>query len=188
MSNDPQWKTFQPPIMNSDPAILEYKSMAIPSPKAISGNHQTNSYRNGTNYNNSDYMDSPPACGKNSTMFNNYSGAQTSPRNGTSRQFPIGTFTGLEGTVNYSGEPVSNNSSYQSDQSANQGTRETGIIEKLLVSVLAEPPALVCAGSSNDLCVLYDCPCLLSVAALVWIHSMLRTTSALVFSFQPIQR
>ncbi|XP_058792775.1 cold shock domain-containing protein E1 [Phymastichus coffea] len=132
MSNNPQWKTFQPPIMNSDPAILEYKSMAIPSPKAISGNHQTNSYRNGTNYN-SEYMDSPPASGKNSTMFNNYSGAQTSPRNGTAR-FPIGTFTGLEGTVNYSGEPATNNSSYQSDQTANQGTRETGIIEKLLHS------------------------------------------------------
>ena len=136
MSNNPQWKTFQPPIMNSDPAILEYKSMAIPSPKAISGTHSTNSYRNGTNYNSSDYMDSPPACGKNSNSFNNsYSAAQTSPRNGTAR-FPIGTFTGLEGGVNYSGESVTTNSTYQSDQSTNQGTRETGIIEKLLVKFI----------------------------------------------------
>lgn len=129
MSNNPQWKTFQPPIMNSDPAILEYKSMSIPSSKVISGTHQNNSYRNGTNYS-GDYMDSSPPCGKNSS-FNSYSGAQTSPRNGTAR-FPIGTFTGLEDSINFSREPVTNNS-YQSDQSTNQGTRETGIIEKLLV-------------------------------------------------------
>ncbi|XP_011499122.1 PREDICTED: cold shock domain-containing protein E1 [Ceratosolen solmsi marchali] len=132
MSNNPRWKTFQPPIMNSDPAILECKSMAIPSPKVISGTQPTNSYRNGTNYS-GDFTDSPPSCGKNSTTFNNYSGAQTSPGNGTVR-FPIGTFTGLEGAVNYSGEPVTTNNSYQSDQSTNQGTRETGIIEKLLHS------------------------------------------------------
>ena len=130
MSNNPQWKTLQPPIMNSDPAILEYKSLTCS--KVIGSNHTPiNSYRNGTNYG-GDYSDSPP--GKNSSTFNNYSGAQTSPRNGTAR-FPIGTFTGLEGSVGYSGEPVtgSNNSSYQSDQSTNQNTRETGIIEKLLV-------------------------------------------------------
>lgn len=132
MSSDPQWKTFQPPIMNSDPAILDYKSMSISSPKVISGTHQSNTYRNGTNYS-GDYMDSPPACEKNSSTFNNYSAAQTSPRNGTAR-FPIGTFTGMEGGVNYAGEPVVTNNSYQTDQS-NQGPRETGIIEKLLVTV-----------------------------------------------------
>ncbi|XP_014206710.1 cold shock domain-containing protein E1 [Copidosoma floridanum] len=128
MSNNPQWKPFQPPIMNSDPAILEYKSMSISSPK---GTQQVNNYRNGTNYS-GDYMDSPSACGKNSATFNDYSGAQTSPRNGTSR-FSSTTYSNLETSGNYSGEPVSTNNSYQ-DQSANQGTRETGIIEKLLHS------------------------------------------------------
>ncbi|KAJ8687739.1 hypothetical protein QAD02_023533 [Eretmocerus hayati] len=129
MSSNPQWKTLQPPIMNSDPAILEFKSMAVSSPKVISGSHHSNSYRNGTNYS-GDYLDSSPTGGKNSS-FSNYSGAQSSPRNGTQR-FPIGTFTGLEGNANYPGESVTNN--YQGDQSVNQGTRETGIIEKLLHS------------------------------------------------------
>lgn len=134
MSNNPQWKTFQPPIMNSDPAILDYKSMAIPSPKTITPSHQqtTNNYRNGTNYSDH-YMGSPLGCDKNSTTTNygNYPGAQTSPRNGATRlSFE---FTGIETNAGYTGEPAANNPSYQ-DQSANQGTRETGIIEKLLVS------------------------------------------------------
>ncbi|XP_029053102.1 cold shock domain-containing protein E1 isoform X2 [Osmia bicornis bicornis] len=107
MSNNPQWKTFQPPIMNSDPAILDYKSMAIPSPKVITGSHQstTNIYRNGTNYSGDHYMmDSPPRNGKR-----------------------------MEGNTGYTEEPATNNSTYQ-DQSSNQGPRETGIIEKLLHS------------------------------------------------------
>ncbi|XP_015595682.1 cold shock domain-containing protein E1 [Cephus cinctus] len=134
MSNNPQWKTFQPPIMNSDPAILDYKSMAIPTPKVVGGSHQSaTNYRNGTSYSGDHFMDSPPKCGKNSTTpYGSYPGTQTSPRNGAAR-FPIGTFTGMEGGVGYTGEPATNNSSYQ-DQSNNQGTRETGIIEKLLHS------------------------------------------------------
>lgn len=134
MSNNPQWKTFQPPIMNSDPAILDYKSMAIPSPKAITGSHQptSNNYRNGTNYSGDHYMGSPPECGKNSTTnYGSYPGTQSSPRNGATR-FPF-EFTGMETNAGYTNEPATNNSTYQ-DQSANQGTRETGIIEKLLVS------------------------------------------------------
>lgn len=127
MSNNPQWKTFQPPIMNSDPAILDYKSMAIPSPKAITRSHQqtTNNYRNGTSYSGDHYTGSPP--GKNLT-YGSYPGTQ-SPRNGATR-FPF-EFMGIE-NASYIGEPA-NNSSYQ-DQSANQGTRETGVIEKLLVN------------------------------------------------------
>lgn len=132
MSNNPQWKTFQPPMMNSDPAILDYKSMAIPSPKAITGSHQptTNNYRNGTNYSGDHYMGSPPECGKNSN-YGSYPGAQSSPRNGATR-FPF-EFTSMETNAGYTSEPATNNSTYQ-DQSANQGTRETGIIEKLLHS------------------------------------------------------
>ncbi|XP_012137903.1 cold shock domain-containing Unr isoform X2 [Megachile rotundata] len=108
MSNNPQWKTFQPPIMNSDPAILDYKSMAIPSPKVITGSHQstTNIYRNGNNYSGDHYMmDSPPRNGKR-----------------------------MEGNTGYTEEPATTNNSTYQDQSANQGPRETGIIEKLLHS------------------------------------------------------
>lgn len=70
-------------------------------------------------------------CGKSSVAFCDYSGAQSSPQNGTAT-FPIGKFTGLEGGLNYSGDMPTNNS-YQV-QYANQGIRETGIIEKLLVT------------------------------------------------------
>lgn len=130
MSSNPQWKTFQPPIMNSDPAILEYKSMAITSPKALPLPHQsTNTYRNGTNFSGDHYMNSPPDCGKNSSVYGTFPNSQ-SPRNGSAR-FPISTFTGMES--NFTAETTTNNSSYQ-DQSGNQGTRETGIIEKLLHS------------------------------------------------------
>ncbi|XP_012279281.1 cold shock domain-containing protein E1 [Orussus abietinus] len=133
MSNNPQWKTIQPPIMNSDPAILDYEPMAIPKPKTASGNHQSaGSYRNGTNFSGDHYMGSPPGCRKNSTGYGGYPATQTSPRNGSAR-FPIGTFNTMEGNAGYTGEPATNNSSYQ-DQSTNQGTRETGIIEKLLHS------------------------------------------------------
>lgn len=133
MSNNPQWKTFQPPIMNSDPAILDYKSMSISSPKVITGSAQpmTNDYQNGTNYVGDHYMGSPPECEKNSSMYGSYANTRTPIRNGTSR-FTFGTFLGIEGNLGYTPEPTTNNSSYQ-DQSSNQGTRETGIIEKLLV-------------------------------------------------------
>ncbi|KAK2581303.1 hypothetical protein KPH14_008082 [Odynerus spinipes] len=142
MSNNPQWKTFQPPIMNSDPAILDYKSMAIPSPKVITGSHQhtSSNYRNGTNYSGDHYMGSPPGCEKNTTTttttttttYINYPSAQTTPRNGATR-YSLGTYTNMEGNVGYTGEPATNNTTYQ-DQSGNQGPRETGIIEKLLHS------------------------------------------------------
>lgn len=135
MSNNPQWKTFQPPIMNSDPAILDYKSMAIPSPKVITGSHQptANIYRNGTNYSGDHYnmTDSPPGNGKNAIHYASYTNTQTS-RNEVTR-FPFTTFTGMERTSGYTEEPATNNSTYQ-DQSGNQGTRETGIVEKLLHS------------------------------------------------------
>lgn len=137
MSNNPQWKNFQSPIMNSDPAILDYKSMTIPNSKGVvvgAANQQSGGgYRNGTNYSGDHYVGSPPDCGKSSSSYSNYTNSQSSPRNGTAR-FPIGTFTGMEGGIGYTaGEPTAtNNSSYQ-DQSNNQGTRETGIIEKLLV-------------------------------------------------------
>lgn len=135
MSNNPQWKTFQPPIMNSDPAILDYKSMTIPSPKVIAASQQptTNIYRNGTNYSGDYMMDSPPGNGKNNIQYAGYPNAKVA-RNGVTR-FPFGTFTGMEGSTGYTEESATNNSTYQ-DQSENQGIRETGIIEKLLVRIL----------------------------------------------------
>lgn len=137
MSNNPQWKNFQSPIMNTDPAILDYKSMSIPSPKIMGGSnhHQSsNNYRNGTSNFGGDFMDSPPA--KTMGTFGTFSSsAQTSPRNGTAT-FPIGNFSTFDANTNYSAEPVmtSNAPSYQpNEQTGNQGPRETGIIEKLLV-------------------------------------------------------
>lgn len=127
MSHDSQWKTFQPPIMNSDPAILEYKSLPISTPKVISESHQNN-YRNDTDYG-GEFMDSLSSNGKNLSSYNVFPITQSSPRNGSAR-FPIGTFTGLEGGLNFAESVM--NSTYQ-DQPVNQGTRETGIIEKLLV-------------------------------------------------------
>jgi hypothetical protein len=77
--------------------------------------------------------------------YNSYS----TPNNARgSGRFPIGTFTGNESSNNmYNGDNIasppvnstgsSNNStsSYNDSALGNQGTRETGIIEKLLVSV-----------------------------------------------------
>lgn len=57
-------------------------------------------------------------------------------------RFPIGTFTGTEGTDMFNDPPSSNNynsmnstsnNAYNDSSQNNQGTRETGIIEKLLV-------------------------------------------------------
>lgn len=133
MSNNPQWKSFQPPIMNSDPAILEYKSMSIPTKSIVGGTQSTNSnYRNGTSYGGDvhGYMGSSPDNGK--ISYNSYAPA-TSPRNGTAR-FPNRSLS-MENNSQYTPEPVTtNNSSYQ-DQ-ANQGPREAGIIEKLLVTYI----------------------------------------------------
>ncbi|XP_063987140.1 cold shock domain-containing protein E1-like isoform X2 [Diachasmimorpha longicaudata] len=131
MSNDPQWKSFQPPIMNSDPAILDYKSMSIPTKSIVGGTQSTNShYRNGTGYRGDvqGYMGSPPDGGK--ISYTGYAPA-TSPRNGTAR-FPNRSLN-MDNNAQYTQEPVTNNSSYQ-DQSVNQGLREAGIIEKLLHS------------------------------------------------------
>ena len=130
MSNDPQWKSFQPPIINSDPAILDFKSMAIPT-KNVGGSQQSaNSYRKGTNYTGDHYiMDSPP----DSDIFPGV--GITSPRNGSNRFNTARTVASIEGSVTGYGtdSPATNNSSYQ-DQSNSQGLREAGIIEKLLVS------------------------------------------------------
>lgn len=142
MSSD--WKSFQSAsdMMNTDPAILDYKSMTIPT-KIMGSQSAGNNYRNGGANYAGDYMSSsPPGCRKNSGSFGNFQAPTTQDnlRNGTSnKSFPIGTFTGMEGVGFGESNTTTNNSNSNSnsnynDQSANQGTRETGIIEKLLVS------------------------------------------------------
>ncbi|XP_063227409.1 cold shock domain-containing protein E1-like isoform X2 [Bacillus rossius redtenbacheri] len=172
MSNNPQWKSFQPPPINSDSSILDYKTMTINS------NSSFHSSPNGTSYsgNNSQYsglQSSPKDIPNNmfaskassSNMYSaQYNNPYPSPNNsrgsngggggsgsgggsgGGGGRFPIGTFSVNDGGSSnvYNGEAVSSppsgnannasNSNYNDSALNNQGTRETGIIEKLLHS------------------------------------------------------
>ncbi|XP_069686488.1 RNA-binding protein Unr isoform X2 [Periplaneta americana] len=158
MSKNPQWKSlFQPPSMNSDTAILDFKTLTIPNNSTTSSNFHNSP--NGTNFSSSSNhyqgassapKDTPNnAYASKATSSNHYSNynsysAQNNARGGG--RFPIGTFTGNEGSNNmYNGDNIaspsgnstgSNNtsSSYNDSALGNQGTRETGIIEKLLHS------------------------------------------------------
>lgn len=132
MSNNPQWKTFHPPIMNSDPAILDYKSMSISTKSIISESQQTatNNYRDGSNYcSDRSFMGSPDECGKNSSSFSTCSSNVITSHNDATR-FSDRTLSSMDIGINYTTESTTNNSIYQ-DQS---GPREAGIIEKLLVN------------------------------------------------------
>lgn len=138
MSTNPQWDAFHPPIMNSDPAILDYKSMEIPTKIIVSGSERltAHSYRNRNNYDEiNGYMDSSPDS-------KNYGGSyslvsdNTPVTNGTARFSNQIISGGMGSNATYLEEPpvtTNNTSSYQ-DQSNNQGPREAGIIEKLLHS------------------------------------------------------
>ncbi|GFG28196.1 hypothetical protein Cfor_07844 [Coptotermes formosanus] len=158
MSNNPQWKSFQPPNMNSDTAILDFKSLTIPNSSTTSNFHNS---ANGTNFNGSSnhyqgassapkdcpsnaYTSKPTSSNHYSANYNSYSTSNNGRGGG---RFPIGTFTGTEGSSTmYNGDSIaspplnitgsSNNSttSYNDSALGNQGTRETGIIEKLLHS------------------------------------------------------
>ncbi|GLH03657.1 Uncharacterized protein GBIM_09526 [Gryllus bimaculatus] len=160
MSNNPQWKSFQPPAMNSDTAILDIKSLTIPknSTSSFASSPNGTSFTNSGNnhFQNVPSKDSPNNVysnkGSSSGHYSaNYSFSTSNNSRGGGR-FPIGTFTGNEGnnTV-FNGESVSsppaNNSNNSSSNTTNansgsnyndslgsQGTRETGIIEKLLHS------------------------------------------------------
>ncbi|XP_021919018.1 cold shock domain-containing protein E1 isoform X2 [Zootermopsis nevadensis] len=157
MSNNPQWKSFQPPSMNSDTAILDFKSLTIPNNSTTSSSFHSSP--NGTNFNSSSnhyqVASSAPKDSPNNAYSNkatssnhyspNYSSYSTSNNARGGGRFPIGTFTGNEGCSNmYNGDNIaspsvnttgsSNNSSYNDSALGNQGTRETGIIEKLLHS------------------------------------------------------
>jgi len=158
MSNNPQWKSFQPPNMNSDTAVLDFKSLTIPNSSTTSNFHNS---PNGTNFNSSSnhyqgassapkdsssnaYTTKATSSNLYSPTYNSYSTSNNGRGGG---RFPIGTFTGTESSnAMYNGDNIaspplsttgsSNNSTTNYNDSAlgNQGTRETGIIEKLLHS------------------------------------------------------
>lgn len=157
MSNNPQWKSFQPPSMNSDTAILDFKSLTIPNNTTTSSSFHNSP--NGTNFSNSSnhyqFASSAPKDSPNNAYTNkatssnhyspNYNSYSSSNNARGGGRFRTGTFTGNEGCNSmYNGDNIaspvnttgsSNNSSYNDSALGNQGTRETGIIEKLLVSI-----------------------------------------------------
>lgn len=130
MSTNPQWKTFQPPdVMHQDSAILDFKSMTTngKSTQAFNFTRSNSSSRFGPDF---------PLLQDKSSYSSLYGSSST-----TARFPPIGTFSLDSNNVyNSSGDSPSNsifsngNTSYSESNSANLGTRETGIIEKLLHS------------------------------------------------------
>lgn len=128
-----QWKSFQSPSsMSQESTILDFKSMAVPSngKSPQSYNFRSNSYSG----------DYPSVMDKSPTYSSPYGGSSR-----TSARFPIGTFTLDSNNMFNSGDNLGsppnnsvfsngNSSSYNDSNSANLGTRETGIIEKLLHS------------------------------------------------------
>lgn len=139
MSTNPQWKTFQPPpdTMNQDNTIIDFKSMTSngKSSQAFNFNRSNSSSRFGQDF---------PMLQDKSMPYSNglYGSSSTTQTN--SRFPPIGTFTiDSNNLFNSSGDNSLNNSvfsngnssnSYNDSNSSNMGTRETGIIEKLLHS------------------------------------------------------
>jgi hypothetical protein len=132
--------------------------LTIPNSSTTSSNFHSSP--NGTNFNSSSNhyqaASSAPKDSPNNAYTNkatssnhyssNYNSYATSNNARGGGRFPIGTFTGNEGCNNmYNGDNIasppvntsgsSNNSSYNDSALGNQGTRETGIIEKLLVSI-----------------------------------------------------
>nr|CAI5834800.1 unnamed protein product [Callosobruchus analis] len=150
MSTNPQWKSFQPPPdnINQDASIMEFKSLTS-NGKTPSQQQHFSAVAAVAAYNNSRSF---PALNEKSASQGLYSGVQSQPPNGlygsssathTSTRFPpVGTFAvDANNAYNSGGDggqmfscSNGNGASYDSSNSANLGTRETGIIEKLLVS------------------------------------------------------
>ncbi|XP_060521185.1 cold shock domain-containing protein E1 [Cylas formicarius] len=151
MSSNPQWKTFQPPpdTMNQDP-IIDFKSLTSngKSSQPFNFNRSTSNSRFGQEF--------PLLQDKTTASQLSYSNGlygSASATHASTRAFPpIGTFTldtnnvfnsSGDGSINSTSSnlfsAVSNgntsSSSYNNESSnSNLGTRETGIIEKLLHS------------------------------------------------------
>nr|WFQ96467.1 cold shock domain-containing protein E1 [Trogoderma granarium] len=142
MSTNPQWKPFQPPdTMNQDSAIIDFKPMTS-NVDILGKTSQAFNFTNRSTSSSRFGQDFPLLQEKSSSSFSNNLYGSSSTTHATPR-FPIGTFSLDSNNVyNSSGDTLSNSvfsngnsSSYNNDSnSANLGTRETGIIEKLLHS------------------------------------------------------
>ncbi|XP_049813470.1 cold shock domain-containing protein E1-like isoform X1 [Schistocerca nitens] len=162
MSNNPQWKSFQPPAMNTETAILElnFKPMTISNNSTTSSEVHNSS--NGTSFSNSgsnqfqgaqsSTKDTATSAFNKGSSNNHYSSSYNSfPSSNSTRgsgRYSGNAFSSSEGTSVFNGEslpsPPSNNGSansnttsscgYNDSSLGSQGTRETGIIEKLLHS------------------------------------------------------
>lgn len=163
MSTNPQWKNFQSPDPMQDASIIDFKSVTTNGKHCNSVENSMNTiticelilkfvigkssqafnFSNRSTTNSRYGPDFPLLPDKSSTSPYNSSLYGSSSTTHTTSRFPIGTFTLDSNNVyNSSGDNNMGNSvfsngnsnSYNSDSnSANLGTRETGIIEKLLV-------------------------------------------------------
>uniref|UniRef100_T1HMA0 CSD domain-containing protein n=1 Tax=Rhodnius prolixus TaxID=13249 RepID=T1HMA0_RHOPR len=129
MSSNPQWKSFQPPTL-TDTSIIDYKPMPVMK-DMVANNLYAQTHNNYANYN--VYGGAAGGGGGGGGPASNPSSGQQSNNSSTAR-FPIGTFTTSDGADLYNGDTSSNNSYNMGNSSNNTGTRETGIIEKLLHS------------------------------------------------------
>lgn len=145
MSSNPQWKSFQPPTLN-DTSIIDFKPMGIHSNGTSSSFRSPGiGYPSSNIYQNDTMKDMANNLFSSQSNFSNYN--VYSNNSSSSARFPIGTFTGNESNDIFNGDSIqspsnnsynisnnSTNSSYNDTSLNNQGTRETGIIEKLLHS------------------------------------------------------
>ncbi|KAG8232614.1 hypothetical protein J437_LFUL012970, partial [Ladona fulva] len=154
MSTNPQWRTFQPPTIGSDTAVIDFKTMIPNAHSPVGGNssegYMYKTYRTSTNGSSNSQKVFPNTHSfttKNSSGGQysniNYLAGSTGGNSGTSRngRFPIGTYTANEnnqaGVSTFNGEASHSQSSsntYGDSALGGQGLRETGIIEKLLHS------------------------------------------------------
>lgn len=145
MSNNPQWNSFQSHLLNSaDTSVMRYKSLSIPS-KNVSppGTHYGMQSNNMSQYNFPSAQVKRPNGLFGGMDPNTFSVGKLDPMS-FDKSSPIGNFPpiGVFSTEMFNEKttisPVnSNRNNFMSsgDTSNNQGTRETGIIEKLLVSI-----------------------------------------------------
>ncbi|XP_065221818.1 cold shock domain-containing protein E1 isoform X1 [Planococcus citri] len=143
MSNNPQWNSFQSHLLNSD-TFLRYKSLSIPSKNVPSpANHYSMQSSSVTPYNfqNNMQQNKRPTNGIFNSNENNFNSSKfdTFDKSSMNNFPPIGVFT----PELYNGKSTSNATTNSTrnhfnmsggDTGNNQGTRETGIIEKLLHS------------------------------------------------------
>lgn len=142
MSNNPQWNSFQLYLQNSD-NFLKNKSLSMPTKNVASpANHFSMQSSSMSFYNFPNSQAKRPNGIFNGNENNNFNASKfdTFDKSSIGNFPPIGVFS----TDMYNGKSTNNTnnsnsnrnqySMSSSDSANNQGTRETGIIEKLLVS------------------------------------------------------